>query len=322
MPAMKLEPITPQEPMSSETIPESPEWLAQIKWDGVRVLTYFDGASVKLYNRKKHERTWHYPEIADIRRYCKADSIILDGEVIALGADGKPSFHEVMRRDGLRRLDRMEQAIRSLPIHYMVFDVLYLNGRWIQRLPLVERQALLSSSLSETDHVQTVASFDEGRALFAAVQQAEMEGIVLKRKNSLYTIGGKNGDWLKVKNDRDLIAVAGGVTFRGPIVNSVLFGLYDKDGLLYYIGHAGTGRLSQRDWQLLTERIEPLITDSCPFAKRPERHKGAVWLKPVLTAKLKYSEWTEGRSLRQPSIQAFVAVPPRSCVFEEHQQRR
>ena len=127
--------IEAMEPMPSETVPQGENWVAQVKWDGVRILTYFDGTHVELYNRKRWPRTLHYPELNLIRSYCSADSVILDGEVIALGADGKPDFHQVMKRDGLRRMERVKQVAKSVPIHYMVFDILYLNGEWILHQP-------------------------------------------------------------------------------------------------------------------------------------------------------------------------------------------
>src|SRR4051812_46226333 len=110
-----MKPIIPMEPLSGELIPQGHEWISQVKWDGVRVLTYHDGHEVRLYNRKLHERTFHYPELTHIRSYCDADSVILDGEIIALGSDGNPSFHEVMRRDGIRRMEKVAQAKKVVP---------------------------------------------------------------------------------------------------------------------------------------------------------------------------------------------------------------
>src|SRR3954462_10905636 len=115
------------EPVSSDTIPKGDDWIAQVKWDGVRVLTYADNQTVRLYNRKRNERTLHYPEITNIDHYCSSRSVILDGEVIALGENGKPAFHEVMKRDGLRNLERLKMVGDSVPIIYMIFDVIYLN---------------------------------------------------------------------------------------------------------------------------------------------------------------------------------------------------
>ncbi|SEN29542.1 non-homologous end-joining DNA ligase [Lihuaxuella thermophila] len=310
-----MKPIIPMEPSRSDSIPQGQEWVAQVKWDGVRVLTYYDGREVRLYNRKMHERTLHYPEIIDIHSYCDADSVILDGEIIALGSDGKPSFHEVMRRDGIRRMEKVAQAQKRVPVTYMIFDVIYKNGIWLNQRPLIERIKILSDLIQPNDYVQLVSSHDDGQALFHAVRQHGMEGIVMKKTNSPYRIGKKDDVWLKIKNYRDLIAVVGGFTLSGGMVNAVLLGLYDEQGRFWYIGHAGTGKLTQQDWRELTERLKSNVSKDRPFVNKPDRSLKAYWVKPALTAKIKYAEWTEGHSLRQPSIQAFVHVPAHECKF-------
>lgn len=313
---MKLTPVIPFEPTTTDEIAEGPEWIAQVKWDGIRLLTYYDGRSVKLYNRKTNERTLHYPEIAAISEYCRAQSVILDGEVIALGADGKPSFYEVMRRDGIRRMEKVAFVQRQVPIFYMIFDVLYANGEWVTACSLAERQRLLQELVSPTPTVQLVDNFASGRELFRLIEQQGMEGVIVKNLTSTYAINGKDARWQKKKNYRDLIAVVGGVTMRDQTVNSLLLGLYDNKGALWYIGHAGTGKLTQSDWRSLTDKIQPLIQADMPFCNKPERMGTAIWLKPQLTAKIQYTEWASGHSLRQPSIQGFVDIPARQCTFE------
>lgn len=312
---MELKPIIPFEPVSAEIIPQGDRWIAQIKWDGVRVLTYFDGKETRLYNRKLNERTMHYPELVNVNDYCNACSVILDGEVIALGRDGKPSFHEVMRRDGIRRMERVKQVQQFVPVTYMIFDVIFWNGRWIHHQPLRERIKILSDIIIPGDQVQPVTSHHDAETLYDVIEQQGMEGIVLKDLDSKYVIGGKSDRWQKKKNYRDLIAVVGGVTLRSGVVNAVLLGLYDENGELWYIGHAGTGKLTREDWRNFTRLIEPLVTDDRPFANRPGRLKEAIWLKPSVTVKIKFMDWTGDGSIRQPSIQAFVDVPPRECTF-------
>jgi bifunctional non-homologous end joining protein LigD len=312
-----LKPIIPFEPMRQETIPSSDDWIYQIKWDGVRILTYYSGEGVSLYNRKLNERTDHYPELLDTKTYSRAASFILDGEVIALAGNGKPSFHEVMKRDGLRRMERVKVVQKSVPIYYMVFDILYLNGNWIHQRPLRERLDLLSGILIPNHTVQQVPSHSDGQALFQLMKQQGMEGIVCKKLDSSYVIGGKSGNWIKVKNYGDLIAAIGGYTLRGGVVNAVLLGLFDNKGTFWYIGHTGTGRLTKQDWCDLTGKLQPLAVPERPFANKPERGNDTVWVKPTITVKVMYTEWriSEGRSLRQPSIQAFVDIPAEECIF-------
>jgi bifunctional non-homologous end joining protein LigD len=310
-----MKPIIPFEPVGTEEIPTGAQWAGQVKWDGVRVLTYWDGQNLKLYNRKLNERTFHYPELQHISKYCSAASVILDGEIIAL-KKGKPSFYEVMKRDGIRNLRNVEKLCRAVPVNYMIFDVIYLNGKWINSLPLVERQRHLNEIITPGNYVQLVENFENAQGLYDVIKTHCMEGIVIKDLSSKYKINGKDKRWRKKKFYRDLIAVVGGVTRRNNIVNSLLLGLFDSDGRLWYVGHAGTGKLTQKDWRDLTEGIKPLIQPAMPFANTPPRIKEALWLQPRITVKVKYTEWTEGHSLRHPSIESFVNVPARECVLK------
>jgi len=308
-----MEPIVPFEPIHTDHIPEGTAWAGQVKWDGVRVLTYYDGNEVRLFNRKFNERTYHYPELINIAEYCSAHSIILDGEIIAL-KDGKPSFYEVMKRDGIKKLSNVDVMRKSVPITYMIFDILYLNNEWVTSFPLAERQKMLRDVIKPRDDVQLVDNFD-AKALYEVIKTQEMEGIIIKDLTSTYLINGKDSRWQKKKFYRDIVAVVGGVTLRDNIVNSLLLGLYDQNGQLWYIGHAGTGRLTQKDWRELTEAVKPLIQSATPFENKPTRLKGTIWLKPHITVKVKFAEWIEGRALRQPSIQAFVNISPFECKF-------
>jgi bifunctional non-homologous end joining protein LigD len=312
-----VQPIKPMEPMSSEIIPEGYDWLAQIKWDGVRVLTYFDGKEVRLFNRKFNERTQHYPEIVDIKSYCKAGSVILDGEVIALGKEGKPAFNQVLRRDLISKIEKIEMMRGNVPITYMIFDVLFYNGEWINGRPLQDRFDVLNKIIKPNPFVQLVTSHDDGETLFKVIKQQGMEGIMMKKIDSPYLIGQKKDLWLKVKNYRDVIAVVGGFTLRNDIVNAILLGMYDQEGRFLYIGHSGTGKLAKSEWRELTERLQPFVIKEMPFINKPERYKDAKWVVPNMTVKIKFAEWTPDKLLRQPSIQGFVEVPPTECVIHE-----
>jgi len=314
---MELEPIYPFEPTSSYNVPEGEEWVSQIKWDGVRVLTYFDGEVVKLFNRKLNERTSIFPELTNIKSYTEAKSFILDGEVIALDKNGKPSFHEVMRRDGIRRLDRVSHVMKSVPIYYMIFDIVFFNGDWINNEPLKKRLEILSKIIKQNDQVQLVPTQSDGKALYEVCKQHDLEGIVAKNLNSQYILNGKTPDWQKIKNYKDVIAVIGAVTYRSNIVNSILIGLYDEQEQLWFIGHVGTGKLTVKEWGDLTKVVESIRIDTKPFINQPERVKEVQWLKPLLTVKVQFIDWPEGHSLRQPSIQAFVNQDPKTCKLKQ-----
>lgn len=313
---MKLQPIVPFEPMLSDQLPEGEQWIAQIKWDGVRMLSYFDGTTTELINRKGNYRTAQYPELADAAAYCRAKSCILDGEVIAL-KEGKPSFHEVMRRDSLRSGSSIRQMVPHLPVLYMVFDLLYCNGEWIMDKPLFERQRLLQDIVLPHPNVQLVPSYHDADQLFRSAQANELEGIVCKDVRGTYMPGGKDRRWIKRKIIQDVNAVAGGFTFRDGTVNAILLGLYDSGNGLRYIGHAGTGRLTVKDWRELTDLAPSLAAPSMPFASLPQRAEGAFWIRPELVFKIHFLEWNASGTLRQPSIQAMVDIAPAECVLPE-----
>ncbi|MEH7610467.1 non-homologous end-joining DNA ligase [Gottfriedia acidiceleris] len=314
---MELDPIFPFEPISSDIVPNGPEWISQIKWDGVRILTYFDGKEVKLFNRKLNDRTNIFPELTNIKSYSNAQSIILDGEVIALDQNGNPSFHEVMRRDGIRRMDRVYSAIEAVPIYYMIFDILFYNGKWVTQLSLQERQNLLVEAIQPNKQIQLVPNNTDGVALFEVAKQHNLEGIVCKNLNSKYLINGKHNAWQKVKNYKDVITVIGGVTYRSGIVNSILVGLYNENNQLVFIGHVGTGKLTKSEWKDLTTVINTIKIEINPFSSQPKRIKEIQWIQPLLTVKVQFIEWTEGHSLRQPSIQAFIEKDPKECTLTD-----
>ncbi|GFN29829.1 ATP-dependent DNA ligase [Paenibacillus xylaniclasticus] len=308
--------VVPFEPILTDRVPQGSSWVSQIKWDGVRMLTYYDGSHVRLMNRSLNERTLQYPELTDIRQYCSSKSVILDGEIIALDRS-RPSFHLVMRRDSVRKAAHVARAVQEVRITYMVFDILYLNGQWVTDRTLQQRQQLLAETIKPTGEVQLVQNIQDGESLFSVMKQHEMEGIVCKDLTSTYIVNGKDARWQKKKVIRDLVAVVGGVTMRDGRVNALLLGLYDDNGELIYIGHAGTGRLTVNDWTAVTAIADSIRTHSKPFKNTPERSAAAIWLKPLLKVKINYMEWSPHRILRQPSIQAFVEKQDSECTFDQ-----
>jgi bifunctional non-homologous end joining protein LigD len=307
---MLLQPLSPFEPITGERLPEGERWIAQLKWDGVRMLAYYNGVQTRLINRRLHERTARYPELNDMAAYCSARSVILDGEIVAF-SEGKPSFQQVMRRDSTS-----SGRLQGLPaITYMIFDILHLNGQSVTSEPLAERQRLLERYVQPSHTVQLVTSISDVPGLLAVTREHRLEGIVAKDLESAYAVGGKDKRWQKFKHFRDLIAVVGGVTFRGNIVNSLLLGLYDGEGQLHYIGNAGSGKWTQQDWRDVTERLKACAIAQSPFSIAPSRDKEILWLRPSTTVKVEYLEWTSYRTLRHPVIQALTGTEPAQCTF-------
>ncbi|OPA74556.1 DNA ligase [Paenibacillus selenitireducens] len=310
---MIIEPIIPFEPVSTNEIPTGKEWIAQIKWDGVRMLIYFDGEETRLYNRKRNERTMQYPELTTPSTFSKAQSFILDGEIIAI-ENGVPSFHEVMKRDSIRRLDRISSVAKKIPITFMIFDILYLNGNWVTDEKLSYRQSLINDMIIPNQHIQIVPNFTDISALYNVAEQHHLEGIVIKNINSSYVINGKDQRWKKKKNYLDVNAVVGGVTYKDGAMNALMLGLYDNNGQLWCIGNAGSGKLKADEWRSLSILAKKLEITTMPFMNT-KRTSNAHWLQPQLTVKVNFLEWTSNHTLRQPTIQAVIDVSPNECVF-------
>ncbi|MCL6517687.1 ATP-dependent DNA ligase [Alicyclobacillus sp.] len=313
-----MKPVIPMEPKPSADPPVGDGWIAQVKWDGVRMLVYRTPDQVQVFNRRQRNRTWHYPELLQAEAYCRARSFILDGEVVALGPDGRPDFHEVMRRDGVRRPERVAALQRAVPVFYMVFDILFCDGRWVTDRPLGERSALLDEVLTPTDLVRRVDPHDDPRALFERTGELGLEGIVCKRLDAPYLPGVKSDLWRKVKHIHDLTAVVGGYTMgEEGGMGAILLGVFRPDGRLWYIGHCGSGRLAAAEWRALHAALERNRIEACPFANRPERSARAVWVGPRVTVRIAYAEWPPGRSLRHPVLQAVVRAAPQTCVWPQ-----
>lgn len=310
-----MDPVKPFEPISAEVIPSGEEWIFQVKWDGVRMLAYKLDDEVELVNRNLNNRTKQYPELTDLDTYCSASSVILDGEIIALH-NGKPSFHEVMKRDRMNRSPFIMDAIKERPIIYMIFDILYLDGKWVIEEELEERQRLLSSIIKPTDYVQVVENFRDGEALYKAVMEQNLEGIVAKDLHKPYALNGKDGRWRKVKFYKDLIAVVGGYLLKGSELQSLALGLYDSSGKLHYIGRAGKGCYTLEGWKVIQQFMEKASQSQNPFSTKMGQAKQYQWVQPIYTVKVSYLEWTESMTLRQPLLESFVEHDPKKCLME------
>ncbi|WP_339285976.1 RNA ligase family protein [Paenibacillus sp. FSL R5-0486] len=312
-----FKPLIPFEPISRDTLPTGPQWIAQVKWDGVRMLAYEDGHELRLVNRRLHDRTAQYPELVTPRNLCSGSSYILDGEVIALDPDtGKPSFYHVLRRDRMSRPEGIAQAIHQIPVTYMVFDILFYEGKWVTDQPLADRQRLLHEVLNTAPHVQEVTNTLDAASLLTVMRQHQMEGIVCKDLTSSYGIQGKDQRWQKVKIMHDVYAMIGGVTYRSGIVNAVAVGVYDGPDFVY-IGHVGTGKLNSNTWRELTHQVEPLIRQDRPFHNVPERSAETTWVEPRIGVKVQYMELTHHNTLRHPSIQTFADVTREDCLANQ-----
>lgn len=304
-----------KQPMDPLLYPEpfdSLEYIFQVKWDGVRIMAELDQGRVSLTSKRGKDKTEQYPELQALAQILKVQTALLDGEVVVL-RDGQPSFPSVMRRDQSHS-PNTDYLQNLLPINYMVFDLLYLNGQDLRHKPLILRKSQLDKVITNDSLVNPVEDFSSGKALFDAVAKMGMEGIVAKKKNSLYARDKQHKDWLKIKCRRQLVCLVGGFTRRGNIVNALLLGVF-RQGKFTYVGKAGSG-LNTDQQEALSQLLPDLQIKKSPFVNPPSPDKGYYYVKPQLGVQIEYLEWTEKMNLRNPVIIDFLAIDPAECTIE------
>ncbi|PTX59943.1 bifunctional non-homologous end joining protein LigD [Melghirimyces profundicolus] len=300
-----IRPIIPMEPVFREDVFQSDQWLYQIKWDGVRMLAFREEKEIELYNRKGRRRTHWYPEVTEAVRRLDCRSAVLDGEIIAL-EEGRPDFFRVLKRELLSDSRKLPSLIQKVPIQYIVFDLLYLDGEELTGKPLRIRLEALSHLFDNggADPLHLCDSFDDGPGLWEVTGERGWEGIVMKEREGRYHPGRKHPTWQKAKHFQSLTATAVGALYRGNVVHSLLLGMWDNDRWIY-IGRAGSG-LSGEERRMLTNAVPSLRRESPPVANPPKgRNPGVVWMEPLLRMEVKFLEWTPHGTLRSPVIVGF-----------------
>jgi len=297
------------EPVSCDQVFERQDYLYQVKWDGVRMLAFIQDGQVTLINKRHHERTLQYPELQELPARIAARQAILDGEIVVLKG-GKPSFPAVMSRDNQRGEAGIRRVQESLPINYMVFDILQLNGENLTIQPLEERQHLLRERIAPGAWLHLVEDFAQGTALFDSICQLDLEGVVAKQRRGCYIGGKRHRDWFKIKYRRRAECLVGGYTLRGSLVNSLLLG-WKQDKQLFFVGRAGSGLNSAQE-EILTSFLPGQEIKQSPFANLSRQPAGYHFVKPVIGVEIEFAEWTEDLHLRAPVIKDFIQerMPP------------
>jgi bifunctional non-homologous end joining protein LigD len=291
--------------------PDDGSWALEMKWDGVRALAYTGGGQVRLQSRTGQDVTMAYPELGGLGAALGGREAALDGEIVALGADGWPDFATLQMRMHVSSAAAAQRLAARMPVTYLVFDRLQLDGRWLLDEPYTRRRALLEALALHGRHWQTPPSFTGVPAVdvLAVSQQHGLEGIVAKRLESRYEPGRRTGSWQKIKNLRRQEAVVGGWRrgkgLRSGQIGSLLVGVYSGGGLAY-AGHVGTG-FTQATLDMLGERLAPLRRATSPFAAPlPSDHaRGAVWAEPRLVVEVAFTGWTPAGRMRAPSYQGL-----------------
>jgi bifunctional non-homologous end joining protein LigD len=290
-------------------------WLFELKWDGYRALaTIARDGTVTLTSRNGNDLTAKFPDLANLAEAFSERPLIVDGEVAALDAEGRPSFQRLQER--LDRFGRSQPE--KSPVTFVVFDLLYGNGRDVRKEPLEKRKAMLEAMLTGKGPVIfSKHVLGDGKQLFELARERGLEGIMAKRRDSTYQ-GRRSRDWLKIKTGKRQECVIGGWTEgRGSRKHfgALLVGVYEKDEFVY-VGSVGSG-FDAKKLASLSKRLEPLERKTSPFANPPKTDTTAHWVKPELVAEVAFNEWTREGLMRQP---VFVALredkAPRDVVRE------
>ena len=269
----------------------NPKWIFEIKWDGYRALAYVQKGKASLYSRKGLKFDKYQPIVDDLNDLPY--DVVLDGEVVVLNEEGRADF---------QKLQNYNSAYNNR-LYYQAFDILYFNGFDLTDVPLIERKPILQQVLLRlnrclySDHIE-----GKGEDFYKIAEQHDLEGIIGKRKNSVYLYGKRTSDWVKIKTQKMQEAVVAGYTApKGgrSYFGSLVLGIYDDNKELKYIGSSGGG-FKENQLKEIYERLQDLRQDQSPFKEKIPGNAKITWVKPELVCEIAFSEWTEEGNLRHP----------------------
>jgi bifunctional non-homologous end joining protein LigD len=281
--------------------PRGDDWLFEVKWDGVRAIAFLDHEELRLQSRTGIRCERQYPELAVIPHQIAAAQAILDGEIAVLDPKGVSRFHLIQPRIANSDPNAVAHLARSTPVVYFVFDLLYLDGYDLRGVDLIGRRRLLEQILTPNDVLRLSEAFPgAGEPMLEAAREHGLEGILAKHATSGYE-SKRSREWLKIKIVNEQEFVIGGFTdpqgdrqFLGALVLGVF-----KETKLHWVGNVGTG-FDTKTLASLYQRLQPLITQTCPFAEPPKPDRGMTWVRPECVCQVKFQNWTEDNRLRAP----------------------
>jgi bifunctional non-homologous end joining protein LigD len=291
---------------AADTLPAGTDWTYEIKWDGYRALAVKDGSAVRLISRNLKNLTHDYPTVVSALRSIKEKAVVLDGEIVALDASGRPSFQALQHR-----------STEGLVLTYVAFDALTIGARSLLAEPLSVRRQHLASLLSGSGVMQSEPLSGDPETIERAIRDFGLEGVVAKRNDSTYRPGQRTDAWVKVKFSPRQEFVVGGYKSNGRSIDSVVVGYYDARRLLFaaQVRNGFTPHLRAE----LRQRLEPLLVAQCPFANLPNSEGRSRWgsgitaedmatfrwVKPREVVEVAFVEWTLDGVLRHPRFIGF-----------------
>jgi bifunctional non-homologous end joining protein LigD len=312
IPAARLVPAGDSAPMPSKLAPMLADsadkasnragWMWEPKLDGYRVIAFLDHGKVTLRSRKALDYSPTFPALcAELAKQVDG-TMILDGELVAFDASGKPSFAAMQDRAQLKGEREIAAADQASPVAFCCFDLLHFAGIDLRQAPYRDRRRYLAQCLLPSPLVQLVHATEDGIALQSAAIASGFEGVIGKRLDSRYEPGKRSTAWVKVKATRTADFVVGGYMAGkapGAPLGSILVGYWDADRKLRYASHVGSG-FDERALRQVKARLEPLQRKTHPFAEMPELNGKTTWVEPTTVAEVTFANWTEDGRLRAP----------------------
>jgi bifunctional non-homologous end joining protein LigD len=281
------------------------EWALEWKWDGIRVLARAEGGGIRLLSRNGNDVTARYPELAGLPSVLAADALV-DGEIVALDDEGRPSFEHLQQRMNLTRVREIERLAASAPVRLLLFDVLEIAGESVMSEPYRRRRELLDDLFTARRGVPVEVPAEAPGPAAEALEESRhlgLEGLVAKRPDSPYHAGSRSEAWLKLKLTNTQEVVIGGyrkgIGTRTGRIRSLLVGIPGEHGL-EYAGRVGSGIRELQAERLLAE-LDARRQDAPPFIEVPPADvSDAVWVRPELVGEIEFGEWTRTGVARHP----------------------
>jgi bifunctional non-homologous end joining protein LigD len=269
------------------------EYIFEPKIDGYRALCY-KNSDLKFLSRNGNNLTLDFPEL-QLPKLIKAESAVLDGEIVIYNQKGMPDFGLIQNRKN-----------RSLKAFFVVFDILMLDGEDVTALPLEKRKLILEKVVSDKENFQIIFFTEDGELLLNEIKKKNVEGMIAKKKDSVYE-QGRSSSWIKIKINKTADCVIIGYSSLKKDISSLLLGLY-KNGKLIYVGKVGTG-FNERNLPEIRERLEGIVTD---------RDRHVSWVKPEVVCEIKFLEMTKDGRFRAPVyLRLRSDKKPEECDFEQ-----
>jgi len=312
-------PIRPMLAKTGEPF-NSDKFVFEVKWDGLRTLVFLRNGKVELQNRNLRDVTPGFPELGILKNSIKANQAILDGEAVILGRDGTPNFGSLQNRFGVEDPKRADALSKTIPVTYIAFDLLHLDGKDFVAVPLVERKERLQEILSEGPHVVFGEHIENhGAQFFKEVLKNGFEGALAKEKQSHYLPGNRGGSWIKFKGVQTMDCIVVGYTkgegFRSTTFGSLVVAAYGPDSKLRHMTNVGGGFNNQT-----LEDLKPLLTKletkTETLTDPIDAPSPVTWLKPGIVCEVKYMSITKDGKLRFPRFSRVrMDKSPEDCII-------